>query len=133
MVEMSHNNETKQVNHKVGASDQIFVAIQNLVASVAHESGYKSENMIWVLKELSEKWTMKTSEITRRMREGGYSFSDSLTGTTLKLLFQRGLVRRPRHGVYQASFDLIFLQALRSSGYGDLARELSKPGGELKA
>ena len=128
---MSHKSETKQVNHKVGAPDQIFVAIQNLVASVSPEIGNKSENMIWVLRELSDKWTMRTQEITRRMRKD-YGFSDSLTGATLKDLIRRGLATRIRHGVYQASFKLIFLQALRSSGYGDLARLLDEPGGELE-
>ena len=128
---MSHKSETKQVNHKVGAPDQIFVAIQNLVASVSPEIGNKSENMIWVLRELSDKWTMRTQEITRRMRKD-YGFSDSLTGATLKDLIRRGLATRIRHGVYQASFKLIFLQALRSSGYEDLARLLDEPGGELE-
>lgn len=128
---MSHKSETKQVNHKVGAPDQIFVAIQNLVGKVSPEIGTRSENMIWVLRELSDKWTMRTSEITRRMR-ADYGYSDSLTGNTLKDLVRMGLAKKVRHGVYQASFDLIFLQALRSSGYEELARELSKPGGELK-
>lgn len=128
---MSHKSETKQVNHKVGVSDQVFVAIQNVVASVSPEPTARTENMIWVLKELSETWTMRTSEINRRMRKD-YGFSDSLTGATLKDLIRRGLATRIRHGVYQASFKLIFLQALRSSGYGDLARLLDQPGGELQ-
>ena len=129
---MSHKSETKQVNHKVSAPEQIFVAIQNLVASVIPEIGAKSENMIWVLSELSGGWTMRTREICLRMRGGGYGFSESLTGATLKDLVRFGLAKKIRHGVYQASFNLIFLQALRSSGYEGLARELSTPGGELE-
>lgn len=118
------------MSHKGGAGDQIFSAIQVLVAEVEGKPTARSENMIWVLKELSEKWTMKAGEITLRMRGEGYKFSDSTTEKALKELIKKGLASRPRHGVYQASFKLIFIQALKNAGYSDLARELLRPGGD---
>ena len=118
------------MSHKVGACDQVFNAIQTLVARVEGRPSVQAENMIWVLKELSEKWTMKAREIKLRMRGEGYKFSDSMTEKVLKNLMKKGLARRPRHGVYQASFKLIFIQALENAGYSDLARELLRPGGD---
>ena len=129
---MSQKGETTQVNHKVGGAEQIFASIQNLVAQVNPEPSASSENQIWVLHELSRAWMMRAGEIKARMRGDGYRFSDSLTEKTLKSLIERGLASRIRPGVYQANFKMIFLQALRSAGYGELAEVLDQPGGERK-
>ena len=128
---MSHKNETTQVNHKVGGAEQIFASIQNLVAQANTGPSASSENQIWVLWELSQAWTMRAKGIKLIMRKHGYKFSDSLTENTLKSLLERGLASRIRTGVYQANFKMIFLQALRSAGYGDLALVLDSPGGEF--
>lgn len=115
---MSRKNETTTPpRYRGGASEQVFNAIQVLVAEVEKEPTARSENMIWVLKELSEKWTMKAGEIKLTMRGEGYRFSDSTTERALQDLIKKGLARRPRLGVYQASFEIIFLQALLNSGH----------------
>ena len=100
------------MSHKGGANEQIFKAIEDLVAEVEKKATARSENMIWVLKELSEKWTMASGELKLIMRGEGYRFSDSTTERALQDLIRKGLARRPRFGVYQASFKLIFAQAL---------------------
>jgi len=120
------------VSHKGGASDLVFKAIEDLVARVQKKPTIMSENMIWVLKELSEAWTMTAREIKVRMYGEGYRFSDSTTERTLKELIKKGLARRPRHGVYQASFKLIFIQALENTGYVELSRELKNQGVSIK-
>ena len=118
------------MSHKGGAGDQVFKAIEDLVASVEKKPSVMSENMIWTLKELSEKWTMRSREIKVRMRGDGYKFSDSTTERILQELIKKGLAHRPRFGVYQASFKLIFIKALENAGYVELARALKIPGGE---
>lgn len=116
---MSPKSETNQVNHKSGGAEQLFAAIQNLVAQVNTKPSASSENQIWVLNALSQMWTVRARDMKIRMRRE-HGFSPSLTEKTLKALIDRGLASRIRPGVYHANFKLIFLQALRSSGYGDL-------------
>ena len=118
------------MSHKVGANEQLFKAIEDLVAEVEKKATARSENMIWVLKELSEKWTMASGELKLIMRGEGYRFSDSTTERALQDLIREGLACRPQFGVYQASFKLIFIQALENAGYHGLARELLRPGGD---
>ena len=120
------------MSHKVGGAEQIFASIQNLVAQVTPKPSASSENQIWVLHELSQAWTMRAGGLKNIMRGEGYRFSDSTTEKALKTLMGFGLAKRIRPGVYQANFKMIFLQALRSAGYGDLALVLESPGGERK-
>lgn len=54
--------------------------------------------------------------------------SPSLVTKTLKELISKGLARRIRMGVYQANFEIIFMEALAKVSSRIIH---SRPGGEL--